>query len=93
MYDDHIVAQERSEQLAMFQARVAVLFERLPMLCGFYVTEDLRITQVTVDAWRGAAPEREVGVQICAALEDLTSDPGDDSVELLRGRTFARAVH
>ena len=93
MYDDRIIVQDRSERLAAFQAHIAVLFNRLPMLCGFHVTEDLGITQVTVDTWRGGAAQEETDSELCAALEDLIGDSGDDSVEFLRGRTFARALH
>ena len=93
MYDDRIVVQERSERLAVFQAHIAVLFKRLPMLCGFHVTQDLGITQVTVDPSRGGTPEEETSRELYAALEDLIGDSGGDSVEFLRGRTFARALH
>jgi hypothetical protein len=93
MHDHRIVVQTRCERLAVFHARIAVLFKRLPMLCGFHVTQDLGITQVTVDAWLGGAPEEESGRELCAALEDLIDDSGDDGVEFLRGRTFARALH
>jgi len=93
MVDDRIAVQERSERLAIFRARVAVLFERLPMLCGFHVTEDLGVVEVAVHGWPGWTPPGDLGRVLCAALEDLIEDNAEDTVDLLRGRTFARAVH
>jgi hypothetical protein len=77
----------------MFRARVAVLFERLPMLCGFHVTEDLGVVEVAVHGWPGWPAPEDLGGVLCAALEDLVEDYAEDTVDLLRGRTFARAVH
>lgn len=92
MVEDRIVAETYSERVALFRARIAVLFERLPMLCGFHVTEDLSVVEVAVHGWPGWVPPRELNGEICAALEDLL-DCTEDNVELLRGGTFARVVH
>ena len=93
MLDDRIVAERSYDRVAQFRARVAVLFERLPMLCGFHVTTDLTVVEIAVDSWPGCAPTGELVREICAALEDLIAERADDTVDLLRGRTFARAVH
>lgn len=93
MIDDRMAVQERSERIALFRARVAVLFERLPMLCGFHVTEDLSVVEVAVDGSPGWAPPGDLHGVLCVLLEDLIEDYADDTVDLLRGRTFARAVH
>jgi hypothetical protein len=93
MVNDHVVAEAYSERIALFRARVAVVFERLPMLCGFHVTEDLSVVEVAVHGWPGCGPTGELNGEICAALEDLVVDRAKDTVDLLRGRTFARAVH
>ena len=93
MVDDRIAVQERSERVAICRARVAVLFERLPMLCGFHVTEDLGVVEVAVHGWPGWTPPGDLGGVLCAALEDLIEDYAEDTVDLLRGTTFARTVH
>ena len=93
MINDRIVGETSAEQIALFRSRVAVLFERLPMLCGFHVTEDLSIVEVTVHDRTGWVPSRELSGEIYTALEDLLADGAEEAADLLRGRTFARAVH
>ncbi len=53
MVDDRVVAQDSARHAAFFRARVAELFERLPMLCGFHA----------VHTWPGWVPGRELPVQ------------------------------
>ena len=93
MINDRIVVQRRSRQLEEFDARLCVLFCRLPMLCGFHVAQDLSLVEVTIHGSLGAAERSELVKEICSALEDLVVDRPDDAVELLRGKTFARAIH
>jgi hypothetical protein len=93
MISDRIAVERRSEQVALFKARIAVLFERLPVLCGFYVTEDLGIAEIAVQEWPGGLPSlRELGAAICAALTEVIDDT-EEGVELIRGKVFARAIH
>ena len=93
MIDNRIDVQRRSRQLEEFNARLRVLFGRLPKLCGFHVTQDLSLVEVTIYGSRGAAAPSEVVDEICSEVEDLVVDLSDDAVELLRGKTFARAIH
>ena len=93
MVNDRIAVEERSERLAVFRARVAVVFERLPMLCGFHVTDDLSVVEVAVHGWPGCTPPGDLESVLYAALEDLIEDSAEEVAELLRGRTFARALH
>ena len=93
MIDNRIASYERSKRVDMFRARVAVVFERLPMLCGFHVTEDLSLTEVTVHGWSGSFAMSGLMDEICAVLEELVLDDAAETAELLRGRTFARALH
>ena len=94
MIDNRIVVQRHSRQLEEFNARLRVLFGHLPMLCGFHVAQDLSsLVEVTFYGSRGAAAPSELVNEICSALEDLVDDLSDDAVELLRGKTFARAIH
>lgn len=75
----------------IFDERMATLFERLPMLSGFWVHEDLSTTEVSLDTWPGWDPSAEVAEEIGRELEDLL-DERPDAAELLRGRTFARSL-
>jgi len=91
--DDHIVVKQRSKRLEVFRARLGVLFGRLPMLCGFHVSETLSLVEVTVDTWPGAADPPGLVEYIYSELEDLVADRSDDGANFLRGKTFARALH
>jgi hypothetical protein len=93
MINDRNVVQRCARQLEEFNARLRVLFDRLPMLSGFHVTQDLSLVEVTIYGSRGAAASSERVDEICSALQDLIVDLSDDAVDLLRGKTFARAIH
>ena len=79
MIDDRLVVQRRSQQLEVFNARLRVLFGRLPMLCGFHVAQDLSLVDVTIRGSLGAAERSELANEICSALEDLVVDRPDQS--------------
>ena len=84
------------DRIAIFEARIALLWERFPLLYGFHVTDDLTVTHVGVHSWRGCTNMREINEPICvelAELADLVADLPEGAVELVRGRTFARALH
>ena len=93
MINDRIVVQRRARQLEEFNARLRVLFDSVPMLSGFHVNQDLSPVEVTIYGPQDAAAPSELVGEICSALEDLVVDLADDAVELLRGKTFARAMH
>jgi hypothetical protein len=90
-------SQDRQQQIrrerveAMIDGRIAALFGRAPMLCGFYVPADLQVTEVSVYTWPGYVAGEELYSEIVTALADLV-DERPEAVELLRGRTFARAI-
>lgn len=84
---------EEPKRLEVFRARLGVLFDRLPMLCGFHISENLSLIEVTVDAWPGAADPSGLVEDIYSELEDLVVDRSDDAADFLRGKTFARALH
>ena len=71
---------------------IAALFERLPMLCGFSVSDDLQVADIAVDTWPGYTAGKDFHDEFLAALSALTEER-PDAVELLRGRTFARTLH
>ena len=92
MINDRVAAPDSTRRAAQFEARVAELFERLPMLCGFYVTPELEVTELSVHTWPGWVPGRQLHDEIRDALEDLVFDDTEHTADLLRGRTFARAL-
>jgi hypothetical protein len=74
------------------ESHLAELFRRLPMLSGFALRDDLEVTDVAVYTWPGYVPGEQLYQELMDTLVDLAEeDPA--AVELLRGRTFARAVH
>ena len=82
----------RQHSEAIVAKHVRALFQRMPMLCGFSVQEDLEAIDVAVSSWPGHAVADDVYQDLMQALEDL-ADERPDAVQLLRGRTFARAFH
>jgi hypothetical protein len=82
----------RSQRL--LDARVREVFRRLPLLIGFSLDSDLCISDVELRAWPGVEWGDPVYGEIGAVLAELiAATEGDDAEELLRGRTFARALH
>ncbi len=86
---------------------IAELFVRLPMLTGFSVQEracltrdragaplagNLCLTDVAVDTWPGFQAGPAVHEEIAQALLELLHEH-PESIESLRGQTFARTFH
>ena len=90
-------SQDRQQQIrrerveALIDGRIAALFGRLPMLCGFALEADLQLAEVSVHSWPAYVAGEDLYGEIVTALADLV-DERPDAVELLRGRTFARAL-
>jgi hypothetical protein len=68
------------------------LFQRLPMLSGFWLGHDLEVAELSICTWPGYAAGRDLYEEVMQSLIDLAEER-PDAVELMRGRTFARAVH
>ena len=72
--------------------RVEDLFRSCPVLCGFSVDSEMFVSNLScypaLDAERTATLRDE----IAAALSDLLDDE-PQAAELIRNRTFARALH
>jgi hypothetical protein len=77
---------------ADLEASVAALFRRCPPLCGFSLDGELGIAQLAchpaLDRQRAAV----IAEEIVRALSELV-DEEPQAAELIRGRTFARALH
>jgi hypothetical protein len=79
---------------ALIQARVREVFKRVPLLLGFSLDSELRISDVEVGTWPGCEWSDRVCGEIGAAIDELVARIEDEGAsELLRERTFARALH
>jgi hypothetical protein len=82
----------RQHTEAIVAQYVHELFQRLPMLSGFWLQPDLGVAEVAVFTWPGYAAARELYEELMQSLVDLAED-APEAVQLMRGRTFARAMH
>jgi hypothetical protein len=82
----------RQQDEAFVTRHVLALFQRMPMLCGFRLQRDLKLTDVTVHTWPGYTVGEKFYEDLMQALADLVEER-PEAVLLLRGRTFARAFH
>ena len=67
------------------------LFQRLPMLAGFCLRPDFRVAELSVSTWPGYTASPDVYEEVLQSLVDLAEER-PEAVQLMRGRTFARAV-
>lgn len=77
---------------AMVEEHVRRLFRRMPMLSGFSMRHDLEMADVAVHSWPGHVPGPEFYEAVADALAELINESAE-AREILRGRTFARAIH
>jgi len=87
-----ISEERRQRSEAFLEKHLADLFHRLPMLSGFTLRYDLEVNDVAVHSWPGYVAGEELYKDLMVALTDLAEER-PDAIELLRGRTFARAFH
>ena len=90
---EHRMNEARRQHTEAIVARhMDELFQRLPMLCGFCLRPDLELAELSVFTWPGCTEGPDLYDEVMQALVDL-ADERPDAVQLMRGRTFARAVH
>jgi hypothetical protein len=82
----------REHTEAIITRHLEELFQRLPMLSGFSLRPDMDVAELSIFTWPGYTPGRDLDDEVMQSLIDL-ADERPDAVELMRGRTFARAVH
>ena len=82
----------REEIEAIVARHMHALFERVPMLCGFWVRPDMEVTALEVFPWAGYIANPAFYDEVMQSLVDLAEEH-PEAVALMRGRTFARAVH
>lgn len=68
------------------------LFRRLPMLSGFFLAPNLELAELSFFCWPGYTPGGELYDEVMQSLANLAEER-PEAVQLMRGRTFARAVH
>ena len=68
------------------------LFRRLPMLSGFWLGPDLNVAELSVFTWAGYTAGQDLYEEVMQSLVELTEEC-PEAVQLMRGRTVARAVH
>ena len=68
------------------------LFQRLPMLTGFWLRPDLEVDELTIFTWPGYSAGRDLYEEVMNSLVEL-AEQRPDAVQLMCGRTFARVVH
>ncbi|MEA3154444.1 MAG: hypothetical protein QOK44_2033 [Betaproteobacteria bacterium] len=82
----------REQTEAIVARHLHALFQRLPTLCGFCLRPDMEVTELEVFPWAGYNAGPGLYDEVMQSLIDLAEER-PEAVELMRGRTFARAVH
>ena len=82
----------RQQTEAIVAQHVHELFQRMPMLSGFWLRHDLTVAELSVSTWPGYTPGHDLYEAVMQSLVDLAEEC-PEVVQLMRGRTFARAVH
>jgi len=77
---------------AVVSRHVHELFKRLPILSGFWLRLDLEVAELSVFTWPGYTAGADLHEDVRQSLADLAEEH-PEAVPLMRGRTFARAVH
>ena len=92
-YSEQSLSEEPSQQTAAIVAQhVHQLFQRLPMLSGFWLRPDLKVAELSVFTWPGYTAGQDLYEEVMRSLIDFAEER-PEAVQLMRGRTFARAVH
>ena len=81
----------RQHNEAIVARHLHQLFRRLPMLSGFWLHPDLEVAEVVL-SWTGYTTGRDLYDQVTNSLVQLAEEC-PEALQLMRGRTFARAVH
>jgi len=90
--EQHLSEARRQHNEAIVARHARELFKRLPMLSGFWLRTDLKVTELSVFTWPGYTAGRDLYDQVTESLVELAEEC-PEAVQLMRGRTFARAVH
>ena len=92
------ISEQRSDESrrqhteAIVARHIDELFQRLPMLSGFWLRPDLEVAELSIFTWPGYIAGRDLHEEVMRSLVEL-ADERPEAVQLIRGRTFARTVH
>jgi hypothetical protein len=82
----------RQHTEAIVARHVRQLFQRLPILSGFWLGPDLKVAELSVFTWPGYTAGQDLYEEVMQSFVELAEER-PEAVQLMRGRTFARAVH
>jgi hypothetical protein len=82
----------RQHSEAILARHLDQLFQRLPMLAGFWLRPDLEVEELSVFTWPGYTAGRDLYDEVMHSLAELAEER-PEALQLMRGRTFAREVH
>ena len=82
----------REHTEAIIARHLQQLFQRLPMLSGFWLQPDMDVAELSIFAWPGYVAGSELYDEVMQSLVGLAEER-PEAMQLMRGRTFARAVH
>jgi hypothetical protein len=92
-YSEQPLSEEGRQHAEAIVARhLEQLFRRLPMLSGFWLRPDLKVADLTVFTWPGFTAAEALQEEVVQSLGELAEER-PEAVQLMRGRTFARALH
>jgi hypothetical protein len=92
-YSERALSEERRQHIeTILTRRLEQLFQRLPMLSGFWLRPDLKVAELTVFTWPGFTAGDALREEVIRSLIELAEEH-HEAVQLMRGRTFARALH
>jgi hypothetical protein len=84
------VCRQHTEEVV--SRHVQEQFKRLPMLSGFWLGPDLEVAELSVFTWPGYTAGHYLYEEVTQSLVEFAEEH-PEAVPLIRGRTFARAVH
>ncbi len=90
--EQHLNEARRRHTEAIVARHVREMFRRLPMLVGFWMRPDLEVAELSVFTWPGCTPGRALYEVVMQSLVEL-AETCPEAVQLMRGRSFARAMH
>ena len=90
--EQHLSEARRQHTEAIVAQHVHQLFQRMPLLSGFWLRPDLKVAELSLFTWPGYTAGRDLYEEVMQSLVDLAEEL-PEAVQLMRGRTFARAMH
>jgi hypothetical protein len=90
--EERLSEAHRQRTEAILARHMSELFQRLPMLTGFALSANLEVVELSVFAWPAIPPAGNLYEQLMDSLVDLAEER-PETVQLMCGRTFARAMH